>query len=81
MISQTQATPHTLTTFGANPILDSDPKPCEPSLSFSLSVFARKSVNSFPRKENTFFRINVDMDVSYDKEIYDWGKLRACSLL
>ena len=35
MISQTQATPHTLTTFSANPILDSDPKPCEPSLSLS----------------------------------------------
>ena len=79
MISQTQATPHTLTTFSANPILDSDPKPCEPSL--SLSVHARKSVNSFPRKENTFFRINVEMDVSYDKEIDAWGKLRAYSLL
>ena len=79
MISQTQATPHTLTTFSANPILDFDRKPFEPSL--SLLVLARKSVNYFPRKENTFFRINVDMDVSYDKEIYAWGKLRAYSLL
>ena len=69
MISQTQATPHILTTFSANPLLDSDRKPFEPSL--SLSVLARKSVNYFPRKENIFsFRITIDMDVSYDKEIY-----------
>ena len=39
-------------------------------LSLSLSVLARKSVNSSPRKEDTFFRIYIDMDVSYDKEIY-----------
>ena len=68
MINQTQANLHILTTFSANPLLDSDRKPFEPSL--SLSVLARKSVNSFPRKENTFFRIYIDMDVSYDEESY-----------
>ena len=70
MISQTQATPHTLTTFSANPILDSDRKPFEPSLSLSQSMQGKVSILFLARKTLFSFRINIDLDVSYDKEIY-----------